>query len=160
MVDNMNLDLCNMLQLFAAEITNWRRYDIVRGGRKYRYDQYWMAVHDYLYPLVLQDAHECIPESRDFDVQMRLSRYSVGDFIDSHADNAIPERRITGIVQLSDPSTYEGGDLVFADGTMASREQGSYVVFDAQTTWHAVSEVTKGTRYSMVYWIYDKGFLK
>lgn len=71
----------------------------------------------------------------------------------SHPNKKVTHvRRLTAVVQLSDPNTYSGGDLIFPeDDLTATREQGSVVTFPAMTL-HQLNKVTKGTRYSLVAW--------
>ena len=63
-------------------------------------------------------------------------------------------------VNLTDASTYEGGDLMLdlGDHTMRgkykvtdAREQGTIIIFPS-FLHHCVSPVTSGTRYSLVMW--------
>jgi hypothetical protein len=64
-------------------------------------------------------------------------------------------RKLSFTVQLSDPDSYEGGDVQMIDesGSMYTvpREKGTIVVFDSRTR-HRVCKVTKGTRRSLVGW--------
>ena len=74
-------------------------------------------------------------------------------------------RKLSAIIQLTDPSEYEGGDLlmdmVAYDGDpkyrrkvhTITRGKGSVIVFDSITP-HEVTPVTKGTRYSLVKWVH------
>jgi PKHD-type hydroxylase len=58
-------------------------------------------------------------------------------------------------VQLSDPSDYEGGDLLLhisADPKKAPKNQGQVILFPSHTL-HEVTPVTKGIRYSLVAWV-------
>lgn len=65
------------------------------------------------------------------------------------------DRKISVIIQLSDPDDYEGGDFeidpqyVQPEGI---RQKGSIFVFPSFLR-HRVTEVTKGTRKSLVSWI-------
>ena len=68
-------------------------------------------------------------------------------------------RKLTLILQLTDPSEYVGGDLVFhhigeqpstADKE-AMRQQGSLIVFPS-FVFHQLTPVTKGKRRSLVAW--------
>jgi predicted 2-oxoglutarate/Fe(II)-dependent dioxygenase YbiX len=152
----MNKKLCNRLIEFATGIVEWKRFDHYTGKRYNRFDAYWMQLMDPLYMEVEQDLFAIIQNARTYKYQMRLSRYNVGDYIDRHADNAIPTRRISVVTQLSDPTDYEGGDLILDSSGVAPREKGSYVVFESQKEWHEVTPVTKGVRYTMVYWLYEK----
>lgn len=63
-------------------------------------------------------------------------------------------RKLTYVVQLSDGSSYEGGDLlVMDDRKVAPRERGTLVVFPSTLT-HVVSPVIVGIRYVIVGWVY------
>lgn len=66
------------------------------------------------------------------------------------------QRKISAIVQLSDPSTYEGGDFEFANISDIPpkeiiRKQGIMLAFPS-FIYHGVKPVTKGKRYSLVGW--------
>ena len=73
---------------------------------------------------------------------------------------------------MSDPDTYEGGELQFYNGDRPVEDfgnitgeqvsndiksQGSVVVFDSRD-WHRVAPVTNGVRYSMVCWCVGPNF--
>jgi PKHD-type hydroxylase len=64
-------------------------------------------------------------------------------------------RKITIVVQLSDPDDYEGGDLEFmlrADPTTVPKNKGAVVLFPSWML-HRVTPVTKGLRKSLVAWV-------
>ena len=65
-------------------------------------------------------------------------------------------RKLSFVVQLSDPDDYEGGNLqlIAEDGKsyFAPRKRGTVVVFDSRTQ-HRVLKVTKGLRKSLVGWV-------
>ena len=65
-------------------------------------------------------------------------------------------RKLSIVVQLSNPDDYEGGDLEFSmdnDSILkAPRSQGSIIIFPSYLR-HRVTPVTKGTRRSLVTWI-------
>jgi hypothetical protein len=64
-------------------------------------------------------------------------------------------RKLSFTVQLSDPDSYEGGDVQMMDDSnllyTVPRERGTIVVFDSRTK-HRVRKVTKGVRRSLVGW--------
>lgn len=74
----------------------------------------------------------------------------------SHTDNVFGGliRKLSISVQLSDESSYEGGDLCLSYGNeiVMTRKQGTVVAFPSMTL-HRVAPVTKGTRHSLVGWI-------
>ena len=65
-------------------------------------------------------------------------------------------RKLSFVVQLSDPDDYEGGNLqlLAEDGKsyFAPRKRGTVIVFDSRTQ-HRVLKVTKGLRKSLVGWV-------
>jgi PKHD-type hydroxylase len=65
-------------------------------------------------------------------------------------------RKLTAVIQLSDPCDYEGGDLVLHNQQEKPNEfeiktQGS-VIFFPSFIEHQANPVTKGTRYSLACW--------
>ena len=69
-------------------------------------------------------------------------------------------RKLCFILQLSDPTSYEGGDIDLHNtptDTEGFRRQGTLVVFPGY--WlHKISKVTKGTRHSVVGWVHGHSF--
>jgi len=64
-------------------------------------------------------------------------------------------RKLSLTVQLTDPDTYEGGDLELWYGVEPepmSRKQGSVYMF-ASTMLHRVTPMVSGTRHSLVAWV-------
>lgn len=70
-------------------------------------------------------------------------------------------RKLSFTIQLSDPASYEGGDLTFAAGNPADfpamREFGCLTVFPSWML-HEVTPVTTGTRRSLVGWCVGPDF--
>jgi PKHD-type hydroxylase len=71
-------------------------------------------------------------------------------------------RKLSTTVSLTDPSDYDGGNLEFdfknyknvpeiKNKCMEILPRGSIVVFPSYT-WHRITPVTRGTRYSLVQW--------
>ena len=96
----------------------------------------------------------------------QISKYSVGQFYGEHRDFGTNDdsitRKLSLTVQLSDEDSYEGGDLIFYNGSIkdkAPRGKGSVIVFDSRLN-HEVTEVTKGVRYSLVKWYHGDEPLK
>ena len=107
---------------------------------------------------------------------VQFARYQNGGHYDWHQDvsqgSPQPEcRKLSLTFCLTDPDTYEGGNLEFFNGGKGFsdfplpdgrvikgeqvakdiRAQGSAIVFDSHD-WHRVTPVTKGIRYSIVCW--------
>lgn len=78
-------------------------------------------------------------------------------FYDKHTDcvfNGI-SRKLSISIQLSDPKTYEGGDLLLyseAEPLKMKKEQGTLIIFPSYTL-HEVTPITKGERNSLVCWV-------
>lgn len=93
---------------------------------------------------------------------MLISRYETGMSYGSHVDNALMSNGnsyyrsdLSLTVFLSDPTTYEGGELIIEhlDGKRSFKlKAGSAIVYPSSTL-HSVKEVTKGVRLVAVAWI-------
>ena len=74
------------------------------------------------------------------------------DFINENCEKV---RKLSFSLLLSDPDTYEGGNLQFLDeggrSYIAPRQRGTIILFDSRTQ-HRVQKVTKGIRKSLVGW--------
>ena len=88
----------------------------------------------------------------------QFTHYFKGGFYDWHMDNEVlgkhqpPVRKISMTLLLSDPSTFEGGELEFMHkGKKAKLKQGQAIFF-ASWLQHRVIPVTKGERSSLVMW--------
>jgi len=94
------------------------------------------------------------------DLQYTVYNGNENAFYDWHmdkayAENGAPPRKLSMVLQLSDPNEYEGGNLeiVTGNGTeITSRKQGTVHCFPSYTL-HRVSPVTKGTRRTIVVWL-------
>ena len=100
----------------------------------------------------------CLSEAAQF------TYYRTGGFYKWHMDNDIigktqaPIRKISMTLLLSDPSTFDGGELEFMDeGRMLKLKQGQAVFF-ASWLQHRVKPVTKGERKSLVMWFGGPSF--
>jgi len=150
----MDKDLCNRVLSFCDSLT-WKRYDYKSpSGIPFHYSGYVMRQDNPLYPELVDYLLQTAPEFANFEVAIHLNKYEVGDYMGRHCDR-MPIRRRTFLVQLSEPDSYEGGNLTVDDKT-SSREQGATNLFNSQDIWHSVGEVTKGIRYSIVFWGYEK----
>ena len=78
------------------------------------------------------------------------------DHFKAHRDAGpfAPTRKLTFTVQLSNPSDYIGGDLVFPDlGGTAPRAIGTLISFPS-FEFHHVTPVLRGTRFAIVGWVH------
>jgi PKHD-type hydroxylase len=81
---------------------------------------------------------------------------------DVHIDKSYSKgiRKLSVVVQLSDPADYEGGELCIQTSNNPQpmqKEQGFLVAFPSYVL-HGVQPVTKGTRYSLVAWLTGPAF--
>ena len=96
------------------------------------------------------------------DIQFTL--YEEGDFYDKHRDHFFSSfknpRKLSFVVQLTDPQTYEGGrTLLWIDkDAIALPNKKATISFFPSYILHEVTKITKGTRHSLVGWISGKPF--
>lgn len=91
---------------------------------------------------------------------LQVTKYDKGDYYGVHQDygaGKISNRKLSMVVQLTDPNEYEGGELDILGAGSTPKEQGSIIVFPAFNP-HQVLKMTKGTRYSLVAWIKGEPF--
>ena len=93
-----------------------------------------------------------------------FNRYMTGQYFGSHVDNAVRAIPGTSIrirtdlsctLFLSDPSSYQGGELVVEDSFAEHRIKlpaGSLVLYPS-TSLHHVTEVSAGERTASVFWL-------
>jgi predicted 2-oxoglutarate/Fe(II)-dependent dioxygenase YbiX/glycosyltransferase involved in cell wall biosynthesis len=70
------------------------------------------------------------------------------------------KRKLSAVLQLSDPSEYEGGELQIQNGEIytVNKSKGTCVVFPSWMT-HRVTQVTKGIRRTLVIWLEGPPFV-
>ena len=98
----------------------------------------------------------------EFIETLQFTKYvgTVDSYYGKHTDPRIGDvlepkhRKLSFVVQLSDPKDYEGGDLVlhFGEPHIVPKRKGDIVFFPSHTL-HEVTPVTKGTRYTLVGWV-------
>lgn len=99
----------------------------------------------------------------DEDIQYTEYDESYKGHYDWHVDCGYSNtRKLSLVVQLSDPSEYEGGELQVHNGESPHRtctkEKGAMILFPS-FLHHRVTPVTKGTRRSLVLWISGPPFV-
>jgi PKHD-type hydroxylase len=93
-----------------------------------------------------------------FTEPLQVAAYGPGQFDDWHLDygnERFSIRKLSFIVQLSDPAEYEGGAvevLCAKEPRQAPRSRGAMILFPSYIL-HRVAPVTRGTRHSLVGWI-------
>ena len=126
----------------------------------------WLAMDDknkWLYDRlrpVLQEANRRFFKMKlsGYTESLQLSEYSQGQYYDWHIDfgpGPSSIRKLSFVLQLSDPESYEGGNLEIMnsrDPQAMPRDQGVVIIFPSFTL-HRVTAVTSGMRHSLVGWI-------
>ena len=119
-----------------------------------------------LFEVVLPFIHKVNQEHFKFELfnveQLQLTKYDHANqgFYTPHEDTDEPNelgliRKLSFTIQLTDPTKYQGGRLVFPDipdyDPSTTLEQGTAIVFPSYVV-HGVDPVTSGVRYSLVGW--------
>lgn len=98
-----------------------------------------------------------------FCEDMQFTEYKTkGEFYSEHMDkvyNGI-SRKLSFVVQLTDPEEYEGCELKLNTGgkpIVMKKNQGSVFAFPSYIL-HQVTPITKGTRHSLVCWVGGNNF--
>jgi len=123
-----------------------------------------MSETDFIYSKLAHMARQLNGEFFDFELtgffeQLQFTVYDeTGSHYDWHLDKMLsdlPPRKLSLVLQLSDPSEYEGGDLelfVSSIPTKVERKKGLLTAFPSFTL-HRVTPVTSGIRKSLVAWV-------
>ena len=88
----------------------------------------------------------------------QFTHYLPGGFYEWHMDCDVlgkhqpPVRKISMTLLLSDPSTFEGGELEFMDDKKSVKLKQGQAIFFASWLRHRIKPVTKGERISLVMW--------
>jgi len=132
---------------------------------------FWLPKNDEFLE-IYKILHELIGKCNNDFYQFKLSEiveqiqytvYKEDDkgFYDWHLDMGPNKsrRKLSLVVQLSDPSEYEGGELQINTGkvVLAEKEKGTVILFPSYLL-HRVTPVTKGVRRSLVLWIDGPAF--
>ena len=86
-----------------------------------------------------------------------IMRYKVGDYFGPHRDfpdYGYDRLNRTVIIQLSDPTDYEGGTLIVKDEAQP-RELGSVISINAND-FHEVTEITRGERLTLAIFLLNR----
>lgn len=106
-----------------------------------------------------QVARQLAVDVDELTEEMKFMEYSVGDHfstwhVDTGRDARGRSRKLSMSVELGAKHAYTGGQLeIFPEPTTAiSVQRGGAVIFPS-FRYHRVTEVTSGTRFSLVNWI-------
>lgn len=101
-----------------------------------------------------------------FGESLQLTNYDQSDhgmygWHQDYGGRLSPSRKLSLVLQLSDPSQYEGGNLqIMTSGTPKNikKQRGLVAAFPSYTL-HQVTPVTSGSRQSLVAWITGPSFI-
>ena len=125
---------------------------------------------DWLYEKIAYIARQINAQFFNFDLygfveDMQYTVYADSD--NSHytwhidmSPSSIAPRKLSLVLQLSDPSEYEGGDLqsfIGSEPKTVDKKRGLIAAFPAWTL-HRVTPVTKGIRHTLVVWVCGPSF--
>ena len=161
----------------AAEFTDGR----ISGGTATSKKNLELAPETDKYVEILKIIEQAVRQNAEFNLtafpramtRPIISRYNVGMFYKEHVDNPVMGFMTAGrglaaavgsnyvrsdlsmTLFLSDPSTYDGGELSFDSpfgGLKIKLDAGSAVVYPTGAR-HSVLPVTRGTRQAAIFWI-------
>ena len=126
----------------------------------------WVPLNHWIHGLVWSYVDNANKRNFEYDLQgfdherIQYTHYNKGDFYNWHQDDSstsdVPyNRKLSVVVQLSDPEDYEGGNLellgAFDQKYIAPRTKGTIIIFDSRTR-HRVTKIRSGYRRSLVGW--------
>ena len=114
----------------------------------------------WMFNRIAEASKECNPwkvHLTGFFEPLQLTHYSDEEYYNYHTDIGPGDssiRKLSCVIQLSDPNDYAGADLEFPHGNKNDelRAQGTAIFFPSYTV-HRVSPCYEGQRYSLVSWI-------
>jgi PKHD-type hydroxylase len=161
---------CKKHGLMNAEVSikNESKTDENIRDSKLFFIEYDTAEFDWFFEKMLQTLVNVNQESFNFDVvgfsePMQFTQYDApAGHYDDHIDKLLQGkvRKLTMVIQLTDPSKYEGGELEVCLGGKpfeVPKEQGTLITFPSYVL-HRVRPTTEGTRHSMVAWATGRPF--
>jgi len=133
----------------------------------------WITINDYtkfIYSKISQAVNDTNEKFFNFDLTMlerlQFTEYSSNElgFYEQHVDPLVwcnpHNRKLSFVLQLSDPSEYEGGELKLytAKDPIVIKKTRGLAVFFPSYVLHEVTPVTEGTRHSLVGWVHGPSF--
>ena len=164
------ITLGGKLDTCKAEVGEHGRYEDSRRADiawAHPTNKEWLWVRNHIQMLMIKANAEFFDVDCRWLPALQFTTYdeAVKGCFDKHLDNFFHkalgayDRKLSAVLQLSDPDSYEGGylalDLPNEDVGPAPeimRQRGSVIVFPS-FVYHEVSPVTKGRRHSLVAWM-------
>lgn len=131
----------------------------------------WMSIDEktaYLYKKIHEAtvaANTLFEYDLSYIEDIQFTEYKEGEFYGVHKDMGFSDsfsRKLSFVMQLTDPTEYEGGELILYDTNIKDpfivpKEKGTIVMFPSYIL-HEVKPITKGIRNSLVTWIHGPRF--
>ena len=112
----------------------------------------------------LRDCNANLQFDLDGFMDLQVIKYDVDSFFLPHLDiltiNSDMQRKVTFVIQLSNPDDYVGGDLCVwtkKEEDRMSRKKGSLHAFPSYLL-HEVTPILSGTRYVLIGWCFGPEF--
>jgi len=103
-----------------------------------------------------------LPKFKEFQIKslpdfFMILKYDINQEFKKHIDSGpeFPERYRTLVIQLSNETDYDGGELCIFENektTIPLKEIGNTIVFDSSLK-HSTNKIKEGIRYSLVFWL-------
>ena len=163
---NKILDICNKYDLGNAQIGEGEEVTSIRSSRVSFVD---CITEPFIHKVTDYYLEQANKKCFGFDISGGLDSVQFTNYdkeyeghYDWHPDMFVPSktaytRKLSIIIQLSDPKDYEGGNLLFRDNlklpdASKMRQRGAIIVFPSFLD-HKVTKVVEGHRQSLVGWI-------
>ena len=155
---NLSFQRANLGEDGSTKIEDYRKSDVT-----WLYPQDFPELYDHIWKLEREANKEWFGFHIDNLEYIQLAKYdgNVRGEYKKHKDvfwinNSGRHRKLSAVIQLSDPNDYEGGELTFFECNQYPnkediREQGTVTFFPAFID-HQANPVLKGTRYSIAIW--------
>lgn len=157
-IDSVKHKSANAGQIVTAPSKSKKETDIRNVHVKYVEYEDCAFLYDKLCQLVL-DANETRYKAdiTGFMESMQLLHYGEdigGGHYNWHTDNGtgLSTRKLTAIIQLSDPADYTGCELEITHVIDIPKTQGSVIIFPSYLP-HRVTKLLSGNRNSLVVWV-------
>lgn len=141
-----------------SKVTRYSNLDVISEHRTS--SEISITLTDDLSNMILEKLKEL--EIKSLPEFFIILKYDKNQEFKKHTDSGAeyPNRYKTLIIQLSDESDYDGGELCIfnTDETIvASKKIGNVIMFDSSIE-HSANKIKDGIRYSMVFWLSFNNF--
>ncbi len=136
-----------------SKVTGYRNLDIISEHRTS--SELTIELNNDLSNMILEKLKEF--EIKSLPEFFMILKYDKNQEFKRHTDSGIeyPNRYKTLIIQLSNETDYDGGELCIFhndETIISSKEIGNVIMFDSSIE-HSVNKIKDGIRYSIVFWL-------